>query len=183
MADAEITTDKRCRVILLNGEAERLTGWRTLEAMGKPLSEVLAVLDPLTGQRIGNVVERILRKESILFVSRNGVETALDGSVSPLRDSDGKISGAILKFSNADEALPGSFIDRLKEGIFQTDACGRLTFLNRAWEEITHYRVEDCLGKPIATYIHPMDIRENAEQMRLLEETGHCRYEVRFSAR
>ena len=29
MADAEITIDKRCRVILLNGEAERLTGWCT----------------------------------------------------------------------------------------------------------------------------------------------------------
>ena len=135
MAEAEITTDKGCRVILLNGEAERLTGWLTREAMGKPLSEVLGMRDPLTGQRVGNIVERILRKESILFVSRNGVETVLDGSVSPLRDSDGKISGVILKFRNAGEAFPGSFIDRLKEGIFQTDAYGRLTFLNKAWRK------------------------------------------------
>lgn len=182
MAEAEITTDKGCRVILLNGEAERLTGWCTREAMGQPLSEVLGALDPLTGQRIGNVVERMLRKEPILFVNRNGMEMALDGSVSPLRDSDGKIRGAILKFRTADEAHLGSFIDKLKEVIFQTDACGRLTFLNRAWEEITQYRVEDCLGKPIATYIHPKDIRKNAEQLRLLEEADHCRYQVRFSA-
>ncbi len=183
MADAEITIDKRCRVILLNGEAERLTGWCMREAMGKPLSEVLGALDPLTGQRIGNIVERMLRKEPTLFVSRNGVETVLDGSVSPLRDSDSKMRGAILKFRNADEALLGSFIDRLKEGIFQTDACGRLTFLNKAWEEITRYRVEDCLGKPIATYIHPKDVRKNAEQLKLLEETDRCRYEVRFLAK
>lgn len=185
MADAEITTDKQCRVIMLNGQAESLTGWHAWEAAGKPLSEVCRMLDPATGEKIGNVVERVLRKEPVLLVSRGGNEMAVEAAVSPLRDANGRISGAMLKLSRQVE-LPLErlrFIERLKVCIFQADAAGRLTFASRVWEDITRFKTEECLGKPFANLVHPEDAGKNSEHLVLLRQEGCSRYEVRFLAR
>ncbi|MDJ0554720.1 MAG: response regulator [Microcoleaceae cyanobacterium MO_207.B10] len=50
-----------------------------------------------------------------------------------------------------------SVVDTLKEIIFQTDATGKWTFLNAAWEEITGFTVAESLGKPFSDFLHPDD--------------------------
>ncbi|MBY0579855.1 MAG: EAL domain-containing protein [Burkholderiales bacterium] len=184
MAAAEITTDKQCRVVLLNGEAERLTGWSTGEAKGRPLPEIFGMLDPLTRQKIRNVVEQVLRGDSgkILLARRDGAEIFVEGKASPILDANGKINGVTLEFHEAaeHEAISSQerlrFIDRLNDAVFQVDAAGRLIFLNPAWEKITRFSKEECLGNPLANYVHPLDAQKNAEQ--LISGTG--RYEIRL---
>ena len=185
MADAEITTDKQCRVLLLNKEAENLTGWHTLEAAGKPLSEVCSMLDPATGGRVGNVIERVLKREPVLLLSRDGKESAMEAAVFPLRDANGGISGALLKIRRPIELSLERlrFIDRLKEAVFQADSSGRLTFASQAWEEITLYKAEECLGKFLDSYVHPYDANKNAEHFKLLLQKEHCLYDVRLLAK
>src|SRR5687767_5296078 len=45
IGDAVATADESGRVLFMNGIAEALSGWRLAEALGKPLDEVLRIVD------------------------------------------------------------------------------------------------------------------------------------------
>lgn len=49
VADAVIASDTESRVTLMNPAAEVLTGWPAKEANGRPIAEVLRVVDEATG--------------------------------------------------------------------------------------------------------------------------------------
>jgi PAS domain S-box-containing protein len=78
-----------------------------------------------------------------------------------------------------------SIVDNVKDVIFQTDAEGRWIFLNRAWEEVTHYRVEESLGQHFLSYLHPDDRQRNQDLFLPLiqREKDHCHHEVRYLTR
>ncbi|MBL8470165.1 MAG: EAL domain-containing protein [Rhodocyclaceae bacterium] len=73
-------------------------------------------------------------------------------------------------------------VDNVKEAIFQTDAAGRWLFLNRAWEEITGFTVEEALGKSFLDYVHPDDRARNQAlfQPLIAREKDYCRHEIRY---
>jgi len=48
-------------------------------------------------------------------------------------------------------------IEHVSEVIFRTDAQGRWTLLNPAWQELTGYSIEESLGRPVAEFIDPDD--------------------------
>jgi diguanylate cyclase (GGDEF)-like protein/PAS domain S-box-containing protein len=52
---------------------------------------------------------------------------------------------------------PPSVLDRLQDVVFQTDAEGCWTFLNRAWADLTGFSVEETLGKSWQDFVHPED--------------------------
>ena len=51
------------------------------------------------------------------------------------------------------QAVPASLAEEIHEVVFSTDACGRLTFLNRAWEELVGVPVAASLGRPLLDWI------------------------------
>jgi PAS domain S-box-containing protein len=75
-----------------------------------------------------------------------------------------------------------SVVDNIREVIFQTDAEGRWTFLNRAWSEVMGFSVEESLGRNFLEFVHPEDGPENAELFALLinRQKEYCRHEVRY---
>lgn len=105
IADAVITTDAGNRVRYLNPVAERLTGWSTIEALDKPLSDIYPVLHEATrkpvdhpallGELDGPVMG--LARNSLL-VARDGQEFAVEDSVAPIRSHDNRITGKVLVF-------------------------------------------------------------------------------------
>ncbi len=78
-----------------------------------------------------------------------------------------------------------SVVDSVTEVIFQTDAAGMWKFLNPAWTEITGFSLEESLGKPCWTFIHPEDQAYHNQQFRQLidGEMRDTRYEIRFRTR
>ncbi len=78
-----------------------------------------------------------------------------------------------------------SIIDNLKGIVFQTDAEGRWTFLNRAWEEITGFSVAESLGKVFFEFVHPDDRELNQQRFEPLIERKkeYCRHEIRYLTR
>lgn len=191
MACAEITTDKQSRIVLLNSEAENLTGWNSGESKGMSLPDVFCLLDPATHRKVRNVVEWVLRHEfqRLRFINRHGVETAITGKVSPVLDANGKLSGVDLTFRKAAKPEPAAvqerlrIIDKLKEAVFQTDCAGHLVFLNPAWEEITHFRQDECIGKPLEDYVHPLDARNFIAKRLARNGSPPCCNEVRVLTR
>lgn len=110
IADAVITTDVAGTITYLNPTAERLTGWRTTEALGQPLSTVLALVSEATRQPIESIPERCLHEgravdlvDGVLLLRRDGTEVAIGDSAAPLRDRNGATIGVVLVFHDVTE--------------------------------------------------------------------------------
>jgi PAS domain S-box-containing protein len=110
IGDAVIVTGIDGRIARMNPVAERLTGWDFLEAEGKPIGEVFALVDSETGERAGDPVGAVL--ESGLgqgfashrsLLSRHGEEYQVADSCSPIM-SRGSMTGAVLVFRDVSEA-------------------------------------------------------------------------------
>jgi PAS domain S-box-containing protein len=105
IGDAVIATDAAGRVTFMNGVAENLTGWTQVQAQGKPLLEVLAIVNEETRQAVESPAERALREGLIvglanhtLLISRDGAERPIDDSAAPIRNPQGEIEGVVMVF-------------------------------------------------------------------------------------
>jgi hypothetical protein len=104
IGDAVVATDRDGRVTFINPVAEALTGWPRKEARGVPATEVLKLVDEKTREPVENPLTRVLRERTVAaqeraaLISRNGVETPVEHSASPVRDESTGVRGAILVF-------------------------------------------------------------------------------------
>ena len=112
MGDAVITTDTEGRITLINNTAARLTGWSQAEAAGKPLANVLHILDEPTGATLENTVESALTlggdarlafggggpAQRTILVTRGGTRRRITCSSAPVRDANGRPGGVFLIF-------------------------------------------------------------------------------------
>jgi PAS domain S-box-containing protein len=110
IGDAVIATDVAGKVTFMNAVAESLTGWGFNEASGKPITEVLHIINENTRKVMENPVIRVIQEGSVVglanhtvLVRKDGTEIPLDDSGSPIRDEDGKITGVVLVFRDITE--------------------------------------------------------------------------------
>ena len=103
IADAVVTVDTAGRIEFMNPVAERLTGWALPEARQRPVAEVFAVVDEVTGAPIPDPVTRALADGSVVEAEGNvvllcrGAESiAIDYSAAPIRDRVARTVGAVL---------------------------------------------------------------------------------------
>jgi diguanylate cyclase (GGDEF)-like protein/PAS domain S-box-containing protein len=111
IGDAVITTDASGKVQYVNPVAERLTGWSTAEATGRPSVEILQTIDRFTRKPIANPVDLVLQKNRIyefdsdtLLISRDGSEYAVENSAAPIHDSQGKLIGVVIVFHDVTQS-------------------------------------------------------------------------------
>jgi len=110
IADAVITTDLASMITYLNPMAERLTGWRTTEALGQPLGTVLPLISEATRQLIESIPTRCLHEgrtvdlaEGVLLLRRDGTEVPIGDSAAPIRDRNGTTTGVVVVFHDVTE--------------------------------------------------------------------------------
>ncbi|MBY0363795.1 MAG: PAS domain S-box protein [Phreatobacter sp.] len=110
IGDAVITTDALGRVTWLNLVAERMTGWPSAEAKGKPVSEVLHIVNGDTREPWVDLVAICLqrdtgvgRADASVLVSRGGDEYGIEMSVSPIRNEAEERLGVVLVFRDVTE--------------------------------------------------------------------------------
>ncbi len=105
IGDGVLATDREERITFLNPVAEALTGWRRIDALGKPLGEVLHVIEEVSREPAGSPVREAMRQGAtahnaapVLLVTKDKTEIAIEQSAAPLRDERGRLRGAILVF-------------------------------------------------------------------------------------
>jgi PAS domain S-box-containing protein len=110
IGDGVIVTDGEGRVVFMNHESERLTGWSGVEALLKPLSTVFRLVDEKSRAREEDPAARVLReqkvlglKKNVLLLSKNGDEWPVEDSTAPIKDGYGKLLGVVLVFHDATE--------------------------------------------------------------------------------
>jgi PAS domain S-box-containing protein len=60
IGDAVVSTDTHGQITFLNPVAERLTGWSRDEATGRPLEDVLVMIDSVTRERVSDPMQRAM---------------------------------------------------------------------------------------------------------------------------
>jgi PAS domain S-box-containing protein len=109
--DAVIACDSSARVTFMNPAAETLTRWPAARAAGVPVADVVRVVDMATHQPCECLVQQVLRKGVAVpaahrgkLVARNSTfERPVEDAASPMRDAQGRISGAVLVFRDITE--------------------------------------------------------------------------------
>jgi PAS domain S-box-containing protein len=107
IGDAVVTTDRTGRITFLNPVAEELTGWKTEQAAGRPLSDIFRIYNEASRKPIESPVDRVLREGRIvglanhtIRVRRDGSEIAIDDSAVPIKTDSGALVGVVLVFRN-----------------------------------------------------------------------------------
>ena len=106
IGDGVITCDVNGKIIMMNSEAERLTGWISKEAIGQPLKAVFDVTVDLATQAkvqksgYRSEAQSILVNlpETVTLTSKDGSERVIEQVASPIRDNKNEISGVVLVF-------------------------------------------------------------------------------------
>ena len=105
ISDAVITTDPQGMVQYLNPVATKLTGWNLDAALGRPVQQVFNVVDADTWAPLGDLLQGCLQqggtagcRRELVLLHRDGITTAIEQSVQPIRDPQGKLAGGVLVF-------------------------------------------------------------------------------------
>lgn len=110
IGDAVITTNAQSEVTWLNPSAERMTGWPSAAAQGKPVAQVFHVVHAESRQPAENPVLICLEQGRIagtgnhtVLISRQGNEFGIEDSAAPIRNPSGDILGVVLVFHDVTE--------------------------------------------------------------------------------
>lgn len=110
ISDAVIATDRKGFVTFMNPVAEKLTGWRRENTIGKPLKSAFNVIIEGTGRGIEDPVSRAILDGSVfvqpnetLLKAKDGTVTPIEESCSPIKDDKGNVMGTVLVFRDITE--------------------------------------------------------------------------------
>ncbi len=105
IGDGIVSIDVEGLVTYLNPLAESLTGWPKHEAVGRPLLEVLRVIDAETRELALNPLAMAILQdqpvglsENCLLIRRDGHESAVEDTAAPIHDRNGQVIGAVVVF-------------------------------------------------------------------------------------
>lgn len=105
IGDAVICTDTEGIVTFLNPVAERMSGWMLKDAVGRPMTDTFqivnatnrkALLDPMAKATSKNRTGKIPLNS--VLIRRDGNEVFIEDSVAPIRDREGRVTGAVIVF-------------------------------------------------------------------------------------
>ncbi len=187
IGDGVIVTDADGRVTFLNGEAERLTGWKSAGANGHPLPEIFRIINEQTRQTVENPVEKVLRHGTVvglanhtLLVRRDGTDIPIDDSAAPIRQPDGPLFGVVLVFRDVTEqrkaqqasARLAAIVEHSGDAIFTKSLEGVIQTWNASAERLFGYRADEIIGKSIAILFPPDRLSEEESIFNRLRQ-GH----------
>ena len=111
IGDAVVSTDVAGNIIYINPVAERMTGWPAAEACGRPLQEVVRIIDAYSREPVRDPLAMAMRQDDTvglgddcLLVRRDGEESAIEDTAAPMHDSHGKVIGAVIVFHDVGAA-------------------------------------------------------------------------------
>ncbi len=110
IGDAVLATDPEGKITRMNRVAERLTGWNSGEAQGRPIREVYCIINEHTRAPAVVPVDEILATgkfqglaDHTVLIARDGTERSIADSAAPIRDGKGRVLGVVHVFRDVTE--------------------------------------------------------------------------------
>jgi PAS domain S-box-containing protein len=166
IGDAVITTDVQGKITFINPVAQKVIGYTSAEAIGKPLGRVFRIESEATGKAVENPVEKVLKEGIIVglanhtnLIDKKGRKIPIDDSGAPIIDEKGQFIGVVLVFQDiskrrqAEAALKISeaekrmILSSVSELVLYIDLNHRIIWANKAAAELVQSDPEDMKGK------------------------------------
>jgi diguanylate cyclase (GGDEF)-like protein/PAS domain S-box-containing protein len=113
LGEAIVTTDLDGRLAYLNPAAEQLLGVGRAQALGRPLEEIVGLVDENDRKQLSDPVREAigggngnphnLSRRAVLLGKASGEERAIELAASPLRDESGEVAGAVVLMHDVTE--------------------------------------------------------------------------------
>lgn len=144
IGDAVISTDVAGNVAYLNAVAEGMTGWSRQDAAGRPLEEVLRIIDGDSREPAPNpMAMAMLHNKSVglsancILIRRDGYESAIEDTAAPIHDQRGQVTGAVIVFHDVGVARAMSLrMSYLAQHDFLTGLPNRMLLNDRLTQAI-----------------------------------------------
>jgi PAS domain S-box-containing protein len=196
IGDAIIATDTSGKIMFMNSEAEKLTGWKLHDATQKPIKTVFNIVNEQTRLAVENPINKVLENGIVVGLANHTVlirkdcsEVPIDDSGAPIKDKDGKTTGVVLIFRDiserkkAEEAMvyQDKLLSRTREAIYGVDAKYNINYWNKGSEDLFGYSKEEVMGKNFQELI-PIKIKNSsrAKELSKQEAIGHWEGEVQY---
>jgi two-component system cell cycle sensor histidine kinase/response regulator CckA len=183
IGDGIIAADLEGRVTLINPAAEKFSGWSSLEAKGRPLTEVVRVTPPLPTNPPTEEQSDLPPQTEIL--SRTGERFFLGGMIAPLKNKDGRFLGVVLTLRNRTDEIESERALRLSEQrhrslvehspdiILRCNQAHQITFANPVAEALLGWKVDVTRPRTLREMELPDDECQRFEEAcKMLRKTG-----------
>ncbi len=185
--DAIVSKDLNGVITTWNRGAERIFGYTAEQIIGQPVS----ILIPSDRQdEEPKILERIRRGERIehyetVRLRKHGSRVDISLTVSPIRNAEGKITGAskiardITDRKRSDEALRRAdrefrdFVENASVGMHWVGSDGIILWANRTEMEMLGYAPQEYIGRHIAEFHADQPVIEDILQRLTNRETLH----------
>ncbi len=180
--DPVFVSDLEAKILQANDAVYELLGFRPDEVLEQSLSRFISSQE--TGEFLAalrEVIERGVTRNSRLnprSASGEVIPTSLNASA--LRDTDGKVIGAIgilRDMRELDKALAysDSLIKNAPDPVFVSDLEGKILQANDAVYELLGFRPDEVLEQSLSRFISPEETREFLSALREVIERGATR--------
>ncbi len=109
--DGVIATDTQGNVTFINPIAQAMTQWQEAQALGKPIEQVMALVDEHSGSKVTNPIRKTLTSShevnlanSTKLIRKDGKAIKIEDSATPIFDHNDELTGALVFFHHASEA-------------------------------------------------------------------------------
>jgi PAS domain S-box-containing protein len=116
IGDGVIATNREGRITFMNAVAASLTGWTARQSYGRPIGEVVHLIDEGTREPVQSAVGRALsdrraveHRSQLLLVARDGTERPIEERSAPMVAPDGELTGAVFVFDDITERREREF--------------------------------------------------------------------------
>ena len=180
--DPIFVADLESKILSANDAVYELLGFRTDEVLEQSLSRFISPAETREfTAALREVIERGVTRNARLnprSASGEVIPTTLNASA--LRDTDGKVIGAIgilRDMRELDKALAysDSLIKNAPDPVFVSDLEGKILSANDAVYELLGFRTDEVLEQSLSRFISPAETREFTAALREVIERGVTR--------
>jgi diguanylate cyclase (GGDEF)-like protein/PAS domain S-box-containing protein len=165
IGEAVLRTDSQGNITYLNRIAEELTGWSELDAHGRPLADVLRLIDgashAATSDALGAATHEdetatpVASCTNCTLVRRDGFEVGIESKTTLIREPDTSVSGTIVAFRDVSVDRAKSLeLAHLAQHDVLTDLPNRVLFNDRLAQAIS---LAERQGKQLAVMFVDLD--------------------------
>jgi PAS domain S-box-containing protein len=122
--DSVVATNKTSEITYMNSAAQKLTGWDLTEAHDCKATEIIQIIDQRTQQPIVHPIEQVLTHGQVVYldeyavlIRKNGEQTSIKDSASPIFKKSDQIEGAVLIFAPQRNSPPASPDEQRQENL------------------------------------------------------------------
>ncbi len=187
--DAIVATDKDHIVTFWNRAAEEIYGWSAEEIVGRKTKDILhsEISDTQQRELLQQMAEVGHYRLELVQYHKNGTPLHIERTSIALRDEQGQITGYVSvnrniterKRKDAEIAYQARLLTNVNDAILATDTQSKVTYWNRAAEQIYGWTADEIMGKSARDMLHSqLTDEQRLEILKQLEKTGNYHIEV-----